>query len=295
MAAHARCKETQSLLMDQFLDRPEFQSAVIPFIVAMLVYAGTRKFTAAAWICAVFAAFLVSVGLINGTTMTPLTGTRKIILLVFGSLIVAALAPYLVRRIELQRIVAPLLTILALLWVFWKVVARMEITGIVLFLGGGLALILWLAWAFDRIARDDARLHGAGLGLLLGTGLAATAGASALLGQLVLAMTAATGGMLLAWVLTGKAVKSAGFDSSISTLPYVLGAALFGLAATVFARMPWYALIPLALIPLAAGLVSVKPGSRFLAALVYSLPGLVIALAVAFWVWQAGSSNSSGY
>ena len=281
--------------MDQFLARPEFQSAVIPFGAALLVYAGARKFTAVAWVGAVFVAFLVSVLLINGVTITPLTGTRKIILLVLASLIVAALAPYLVRRIELQRAVAPVLTLLALLWVFWKVVARMEITGILLFLGGGLALVLALAWAFERIARNDARLHGAGFGLLLGVGLSATAGASALLGQLALAMAAATGGMLLAWVLTGKAVKSGSFDSSISTLPYVLAAALFGLAATVFARMPWYALVPLALIPLAARLVPVKPGSRFLAALVYALPGLVIALAVAFWVWQAGGSSSSGY
>lgn len=281
--------------MDQFLNRPEFQSAVIPFVVSLLVYSGTRKFTAAAWLCAVFAAFLVSVGMINGATMTPLTGTRKIILLVLGSLVFAALAPYVIRRIELQRAVAPVLTILALLWVFGKVVVRMDITGILLFLGGGMVLVLWLAWAFARISGNDARLHGAGLGLLLGVGLSAAAGASALLGQLALAMSAAVGGVLLAWVLTGKAVRSGSFDGTISTLPYILAAASFGLAAAVFARMPWVALIPLALIPLAVGLIPVKPGSRFLAALVYTVPGLVIALAVAFWVWQSGASSSSGY
>jgi hypothetical protein len=281
--------------MDQFLNRPEFQSAVIPFIAALLVYSGVRKFTAAAWLWAVFAAFLVSVGLINGATITPLTGTRKIILLVLGSLIFAALAPYVIRRIELQRAVAPVLTILALFWVFGKVVARMDITGILLFLGGGLALVFWLAWAFARISRDDARLHGAGLGLLLGVGLSAAAGASALLGQLALAMSAAVGGVLLAWVLTGKAARSESFDGTISTLPYILSAASFGLAATVFARMPWQALIPLALIPFAVRLVPMRPGSRFLAALVYTLPGLVIALAVFFWVWQSGASSSSGY
>ena len=281
--------------MEQFLNRPEFQSAVIPFGTALLVYAGLRKFTAAAWICALFAAFVIAVWLINGVTFTPLTGTRKIILLVLGSLAFAALAPLLIRQIKLQRAVGPLLTILALLWVFWKVVARMEASGILLFLAGGLALIIALSWAFEHIARDNARLHGAGLGLLLGTGLSATAGASALLGQLALAMAAATGGMLLAWVLLGKAGRSAASNHSISTLPYVLAATLFGLAAVVFARMPWYALIPLATIPLAAGLVPVKPDSRFLKAFVYSLPGIVIALATAFWVWQAGASSASGY
>jgi len=74
-----------------------------------------------------------------------------------------------------------------------------------------------------------------------------------------------------------------------------LSAALIGLAAIIFARLPWYALIPLAAIPLATSLVPVKPDARFLSALVNSLPGFIIALAVAYWVWQAGSSNSSGY
>ena len=74
-----------------------------------------------------------------------------------------------------------------------------------------------------------------------------------------------------------------------------MAAALFGLAATIFARMPWYALIPLAAIPLAASLVPLNPRSRFLAAFIYSLPGLVIALATAYWVWQAASASASGY
>jgi len=69
---------------------------------------------------------------------------------------------------------------------------------------------------------------------------------------------------------------------------------LLGVAAVMFARLPWYALIPLASIPLVVGLVPQKSGSRFVNALLSSLPGLVIALGVAFYVWQSGSS-ASGY
>lgn len=281
--------------MEQILDRPEFQSAVIPFVVALLVYVGLKKLTAGAWIWALLAAFLISSSLINGATFSPLTGTRKIILLVLGSLILAGLVPYLIRQVKLQRAAVPILTILALLWVFGKVVARMDLIGIGLFLAGGVGLVLWLTWSFGRIANDNSRLHSAGFTLLLGTGLSATAAASALLGQLALSLAAASGGMLLAWVLQGKAVGSGQVSGSISTLPYVLSAALIGLAAIIFARLPWYALIPLAAIPLATSLVPVKPDARFLSALVNSLPGLIIALAVSYWVWQAGSSNSSGY
>ena len=280
--------------MEQILNRPEIQSAVVPFTVALLSYLGLRKHTPAAWIWALFAAFLIAAGLINGATFTPLTGTRKIILLVLASLIVAALGPVVVQQARLQRSVSAALGIIAILLVFWAVVTRMEVTAIALFLVGGVALVLWLTWIFDRISDDPARLHGAGFSLLLGTGLSATAGASALLGQLALALSASSGAVLLGWVLTGKTGKSNQASGSISTLPYVLAPVLLGLAAVIFARLPWYALIPLASIPLVTRLLPGELESRFLRSVVSTLPGLLIALAVAFWIWQSGSS-ASGY
>ncbi len=85
-----------------------------------------------------------------------------------------------------------------------------------------------------------------------------------------------------------------GSQWQVTTLPYVLAPLLLGSAGVIFARLPWYALIPLALIPLLVGLVSVNSASRFLRALLTSLPGLVVALAVAFWIWQSSASDS-GY
>jgi len=58
--------------------------------------------------------------------------------------------------------------------------------------------------------------------------------------------------------------------------------------------LPWYALLALAAIPLAVSLMPLKPDSRFLSALLCSLPGLLIAIAVAIWSWQTGSQDS-GY
>ena len=74
----------------------------------------------------------------------------------------------------------------------------------------------------------------------------------------------------------------------------MLAPLLLGLAAVIFARLPWYALLALAAIPLAVSLLPLKSDSRFLSALLSSLPGLVIAIAVGFWIWQSGSSDS-GY
>jgi hypothetical protein len=163
----------------------------------------------------------------------------------------------------------------------------------VLFLAGTISLVLVLEALFERVCANPAQLHGAGLSLLLGVGLSATAAASALLGQLALALAAASGGAFLAWVVTGNAVGRHA-QQSIHTLPYVLAPTLLGTGAVILARLPWYALVPLASIPLAVSLVPQKTESRFLRALLTSLPGLVIAIAVAFYVWQSGSSDS-GY
>lgn len=276
--------------MEQFFSRPEIQSAVVPFVVALLAYFGLQKVTARAWIWALLAAFLAATGLINGITVTPLTGTRKIILLVIASFFVAALLPRVMPRQNLQRVFSIIFCQLALLWVFWAVAARMQASAMALFLIGSIGLVLVLENLFNRVADDPAKLHGAGLSLLLGVGLSATAAASALLGQLALALAAASGGALLAWVLGGTEQTK----QSITTLPYVMAPSLLGVAAVIFARLPWYALIPLASIPLVVNLVPQKTESRFLRALLASLPGLVIAVAVAFYIWQTGSSDS-GY
>ena len=232
--------------------------------------------------------------MINGLTFTPLTGTRKLILLVLASVFAAAFVPVLTRSINVQRIALSTLGIGAMLWVFWKVLARMAPTELALFLGGGVALVLWLLWIFDHINTSEPRLHGAGFTLLLGTGLSVTAAASALLGQLALSLSAASGGILLAWVLSGKVDQPESESRIASALPYALAAALLGLAGVIFARLPWYALIPLASIPMVVRFVPKKSESRFIDALISSIPGLVIALAVAYWVWQTGSSDS-GY
>ena len=275
--------------MDQIFNRPEIQSAVVPFIVGLMLYFFLGKLTLNARIWAIFGAFLVSASLINGFTLTPLTGTRKIILLILASFVIAGSIQYLIANIKVRRAVLAAFAVLAFLLVFWKIAMRMDSADMALFFTGSLLLILSLLWAFERIGNKATQLHGAGFSLLLGTGLLATLGASALLGQLALSLSVASGAVLLGWVIKG----TTGEDKSAS-LPYALAAALLGLAAVIFAQLPWYTLIPLAAIPLVTSFVPKISETRFTQALVSSLPGLFIALAVSFWVWQMGSS-SSGY
>ena len=282
--------------MEQLLARPELQSAVIPFIVGLVVAAGLRKITVSAWIWALFAAFLCSALLINGATLTPLTGTRKIILLALGACLVAGLGAFVIRSVNLQRQAATGLVILSMLWIFGTLSTRADNKAIAIFTAGALVLILFTAWGLDRCRKHEAQLHAAGFGLLLATGLCATLGSSALLGQLSLALAAGCGGLFLAWVLLpGQSGGELLHGRPLAILPYLMPAATIGLAAVIFASLPWYALAPLAAIPLATSLVPYRAESRFMTALVNSLPGLLIAGATAAWVWQASSSSASGY
>jgi hypothetical protein len=277
--------------MDQIFSRPEIQSAVLPFVLGLVLYLALRKLTVNAWIWAVFTAFLISVGLINGLTLTPLTGTRKIILLILASFVIAGSAPQLIASIKLRRAILATFSVIAFLFVFWKIAARMELADMGLFIGASLALVLWLLWAFERIGNNDTQLHAAGFSLLLGTGISTSLAASALLGQLAISLAAASGAVLLGWVIKGSAGNNTG---SYPSLPYALSAALLGLAAVIFARLPWYMLIPLASIPLITGFVPKISETRFTHAFISSLAGLIIAVAVSLWVWQMDSS-SSGY
>ena len=279
--------------MDQLLSRPEVQSALVPFVIALLAYLGLRKITGTAWLWALLAAFLASAALINGLIATPLTGTRKIILLVIAAIFIAATFRWVIPGNSLQRRFTTIISGISLLWVFWAVVSRMDSAAMVLFLAGSISLVLALEYLFVRVIDKPAQLHSAGFSLLLGVGLAATAAASALLGQLALALAAASGGAFLGWILTGSTPAKQS-TQPIVVLPYIMAPALLGVAAVIFARLPWYALIPLTAIPLVVGLVPQKAESRLLRAILSSLPGLIIALAVAFYVWQTGSSGS-GY
>ena len=58
--------------MEQLLSRPEIQSAVAPFVIALVAYLGLRKITATAWLWALLVAFLASAALINGLIVNPL-------------------------------------------------------------------------------------------------------------------------------------------------------------------------------------------------------------------------------
>ena len=233
--------------MSDLLANPAFQSGVAPFVVALIVAMATLRL---GWIwsgLAVMAGFFVTVVLVTDITFSPLTSTRKIILLALVTLAVGLLREILPLK---DGVVRPLLAVAAAaaaLWVLWPVLARKGGVDAAIMGGGGALYLAWVVAAFDGLNTRRERPVAAAVAFGFGTGGGALLGATAFLGQLGLALGAAAAGLLLVYAFLSGSRPGGWLTVPVSTV-----GALLGLAAVVYAGMPWVCLLLLAAVPLFA-------------------------------------------
>jgi hypothetical protein len=267
--------------MQSLFDDPMVQTGFAPLLVALLV-GGALLRTRFAWF-AVAAAFATAVGLSTGIGFTPLTASRKVLLLVL-------LAPFVGLVLDLlprpPRLAAPALAALcglASVWVFWSVLSQREAAQ-ALALAAGVAVFVTLLVGLTLRLRGDGVAGGAAtVALGLAVGVAALLSAS--IGNLANGVAVAAGGgaMLLLQFALGRAVAP-GF---IGTLTTGLGAALFTAATFVLAQLPWYAMPLLLLVPLAANLDFVPERSPRVRLVVTAAVTLAVASATVLAAWLA--------
>lgn len=231
--------------MESMLQNPALQSGLFPFVVslaAVLALSMARPLRAGVGVAAGLA---LLIALAVGFQLTPLTSTRKIIIVALAAfpigLLLQLLAPPRRALLILLAVVAAALVA----WLLWPVLSRRPL-GDALSLGVAMAAFGgWLVPAMSYHAHDARRALGGGVALALGTGLCSLLGASALLGQIGLAIGSALAAPALVQLIRGGV--TAGY---FVTVPVALMCALLGVAAHVYARMPWTALAALALVPL---------------------------------------------
>ena len=233
--------------MDELLTNPAIQAAAIPFITA-LVIGLLLKPVGWYWAgLAVIAGFYASVSLITGFEFTPLTSTRKLVLIGMCAAAVGLALDYLAPK---PRQLYPLLAVLgggAVLWLIWPPLMRMEGAALWVSGAGSVAYVIWILLAFEGLRNRALRADAALMSLGLGTGIAALMGASALLGQLAAALAAAMGAFLLLSIF--KKTLPVGL---LLLLPAALLSGLIGISAMTYAQLPWISLLALAAIPLLA-------------------------------------------
>jgi len=273
--------------VSDLLNHPAFQGAVAPFIVALIVASALGR-TRFAWL-AILPAYATMVALDTGFTLTPLTASRR-------SWLIALLAPLVgvaadsYRRSS--RRVAPALAgaaALVSLWVFWTLIGNREGWRSAA-VGAGIAIYFAaLVAAVLRLRDDGLRCGAAGLGLGIAVGIAGIVSAS--IGALVAgaALAAASGAMLVVQIALARTIAP-GYTGA---LPIGMIAALIAVGAQQLAELPWYALLLMLLVPLAASLPVPRPEARFARAAVLSLLALVAATLPIAAAWYAARGAPS--
>lgn len=275
--------------MNELLANPLVQSAAVPLLVAFFAALVLRPAGGVVAGLGFALGFAAGAYLINkGFRVTPLSSTNKMILIGGGAVVFGLLVEFVLRRHWLRPWLLGAAAMGAALWLVWPRLGRLE--GVDLWLTTLVPMLYaaWLVASTDRLNERPVNLAIAALALAIGTAVSTVLGASALLGQLGGAIAAAVGAYVLLFLIRGQFSPGGGF-----TVPVSILIALVGISAIVFGRkLPWYVLVPLALIPLLARLpIPAHWGTfaRSLLVTLYTAPAAAAAIALTWRVTGAPS------
>jgi hypothetical protein len=269
--------------VSELLANPAVQGGVAPFVVGLIVTVLLGRFRLGG--LAVAAAFATAVYFIAGFTFTPLSATRKIILLGLAAPLAGIFVDFAFRPTRLGSYLLALAGAAAAAWVFWPVLAQKDLERALL---PGATAVLATAWVVgvseQRLAGDSVRTAASGLALGLGTGVAAIFAAALTYGLYGIAVAAGSGAFLLVQMIMGKrSYAGATFTLSVTTV-----AILIASAAMILAQLPWYSVVVLALVPVAASLAVPAGAALWVQAVLSSFYGFVVAGIACALAWHAG-------
>lgn len=264
--------------MQELLDHPAVQGGVAPFAVALLTAMLLRRLHLSG--VAIVAGFAVTVYLVGGFAIEPLTTTRKIIWLGLASGLLSL--PLSLAHRSLWRPVISVLAGAAAVWMSVRILQQHTTVEALQWGLGGALYVGWLVYWMDGLHSSSMRAGSAGLALGLGTGAAALIGSSALLGQYGLSLGAAAAAYLLIIVISNRQLPC----GRHFTLSIALIAGLVGYLAVLTAQLPWYALPVLAAIPLIGKLPVSGKMALWLQTVLLSTATLTCAAGAVYLSWR---------
>jgi hypothetical protein len=270
----------QALLQNELLNHPAIEAGIIPFVIALIAGALLpRRY--AWWSTVIFAiAYFFAAWLILDGRLTPLSSSRKLVILGMGAVVVGFISHLSFSAATLQRILIAI-AVIAIGWLIWPKLTRLDITQQLITGGGAAIYAIWLTFAFHQLRDEDIASSISATILGFATGLCALIGASSLLGELGIAMGASTAAISL-YGLSKRIDHSAGFYFAISVL-----CTLIGVASVLYAKVPWHTLIALASIPLVAMLFEWRYKNGWLRIIKLSVLLLIPAAVAVFLTEQA--------
>ena len=269
--------------MNELLANPAVQGGVAPFVAGLIVSVLLGRFRLGG--LAVVAAFATAVYFIAGFGFSSLNATRKIILLGLAAPLVGIVVDFAFRPTRLGAYLLAIAGAACAAWVFWPVLSQKELARALL---PGAVAVIASAWIVGfserRLAADSVRAGAAGLALGAGSGVAAILAASLSYGLYGISVAAGSGAFLLVQMITGKR----SYAGATFTLSATVVTALIAAAAMILAQLPWYSVVVLALVPVAANLRVPAGAAVWLQAVLSSLYGLAVAAIACALAWHAG-------
>lgn len=231
--------------MDDLITHPAFQSGIAPFIIAFSIALVLRRlggyWAALGFIVGFFTAVYLTIGL----QIFPLTSTRKILLLGAIITVLGLINDSLPRVKYIPPVWIAIISSALLVWVLWPVLINQSGLQLAITVLSSTLYVAWINYAFAELRRKTILLTATTSALGMGTGISALLGASALLGQLGIAIGTAS----LAFIVLQLLNKDCYLGSSF-TMPAALITSFLGISAVVYASLPWYSLVPLFIIPM---------------------------------------------
>jgi hypothetical protein len=272
--------------LNDLLQHPAVQGGVAPFVVALIVAVALGR-TRYAWL-AIVAGYATQVALTTGISFSPLSASRKILLLCLAAPLVGFIVDRFVERSRPIAYAIAVVAGLAAAWVFLSVLSQREGAQAWLAALGIVAYAAAMVAALVSLRDDSLRTGAAALGLGLAAGISALISAS--IGFLLsgMAVAASAGALLLYWVITSKPVV----PGLLGTLTIGVMIALFAEGSLMLAQMPWFALVALLLIPLAVRLPVNESASTFVRAFVLSLYALAAAMVPIAAAWFSARATA---
>jgi hypothetical protein len=271
--------------VDDLLTHPAFHGGIAPFAVALVVAVALHRLQLAG--LSVLAAFMTCMYLVSGLQLTPLTATRKVMLV---GVLAGVVGVAWDRLFTPARHAATLAALAAVgtVWVFWSVLVQKP-TAEAWLLGASAAFaVAFLVGSAQRwLAADGIRAGAAALGLGVGVGIAAIFSASATYGLYGIAIGAGAGAFLLPQMIVGRKWLA----GSAFVLPAMLLSGLVGAGAMILAQLPWYSQLLFALVPLAACAPTMVAAPIWLQATMLSAYSISIAALASILAWPGAQQT----
>ena len=265
--------------LQELLNHPAVQAGLAPFLAGLVAAELFQRVRLSG--LAIIAGFAATVFLASDFDFYPLTASRKIIL---SGLAGAALALLLdLLQFRWLDSLLPVFGGAAAIWTAQRILQQQEPQLMLQWGAACAAYVAILIWGMDKLLdQEPQRASSAATSLGIGTGAAALVGASALLGQFGLAIGSAAAAHLLIQMYTNQSLQT----GRVFALPLALIAGLAGCVAVLSARLPWYALIALACIPLSARLAPLSGFTLRVQIILLMLLTAVFAIAAIYLTWR---------